>query len=113
MQHLELFERTSYLFYRRRRYRCDCGKRFSEDNRFVQRYQRHTIEWNQALGLRVIQGKNFKDTADQFRTSQATVIRRFDHISEYCGQIEPSVRRFEPLFAVNCAIKCGDQSHSY
>ncbi|WP_240628771.1 transposase family protein, partial [Bacillus salacetis] len=79
IQHLKLFERTTYLFYRRRRYSCHCGKRFAEDNRFVQRYQRHTIEWNQALGLRVIQGKNFKDTACQFRTSPATVIRRFDH----------------------------------
>ncbi|MBM7645769.1 transposase [Scopulibacillus daqui] len=26
-------------------------------------------------------GKNFKDTAAQFRTSQTTVIRRFDRIS--------------------------------
>jgi len=58
-----------------------CGKRFTEKNSIVERYQRHTIEWNQALGLRVIQGKNFKDTAAQFRTSQTTAIRRFDRIS--------------------------------
>jgi len=54
---------------------------FTEKNKVVERYQRHTIEWNQALGLRVIQGKNFKDTAAQFRSSQTTAIRRFDHIS--------------------------------
>ena len=81
IQHLKVFERTSYLFYRKRRYACSCGKRFAEENQLVERYQRHSKEWNQALGLRVIQGKNFKDTAGQFRTSQATVIRRFDQIS--------------------------------
>lgn len=81
VQHLKVFERTSYLFYHKRRYVCSCGKRFAEKNRIVERYQRHSIEWNQALGLRVIHGKNFKDTAAQFRTSQTTVIRRFDRIS--------------------------------
>lgn len=81
VKHLKLFERTTYLFYRKRRYACPCGKRFAEKNGFVERYQRHSIEWNQALGLRVIQGKSFKDTAAQFRTSQTTCIRRFDQIS--------------------------------
>lgn len=81
VQHLKMFERTTYLFYRKRRYVCSCGKRFAEKNGVVERYQRHSIEWNQALGLRVIQGKNFKDTAAQFRTSQTTAIRRFDKIS--------------------------------
>ncbi|MBM7684276.1 transposase [Pullulanibacillus pueri] len=81
VQHLKVFERTSYLFYRKRRYVCSCGKRFLENNRVVDRYQRHSIEWNQALGLRVVKGKNFKDTAVQFRTSQTTAIRRFDQIS--------------------------------
>ncbi|WP_079708295.1 ISL3 family transposase [Paraliobacillus ryukyuensis] len=80
VQHLKIFERTAYLFYKKRRYVCSCGKRFPEKNHVVERYQRHSIEWNQALGLRVIQGKNFKDTAGQFRTSQATAIRRFDHL---------------------------------
>ncbi|SFM47434.1 zinc-finger of transposase IS204/IS1001/IS1096/IS1165 [Salibacterium qingdaonense] len=60
IQHLKIFERTSYLFYRRRRYACPCGKKFPEKARFVERYQRHTAEWNQALGLRTIQGKNFR-----------------------------------------------------
>ncbi|MBM7552259.1 transposase [Thalassobacillus pellis] len=30
IQHLKVFERTSYLFYRKRRYVCPCGKRFLE-----------------------------------------------------------------------------------
>ncbi len=30
VQYLKWFERLTYLFYRKRRYVCDCGKRFSE-----------------------------------------------------------------------------------
>ncbi len=81
VQHLKVFKRTSYLFYRKRKYVCSCGKRFAENNQVVDRYQRHSKEWNQALGLCVIKGKNFKDTASQFRTSQTTAIRRFNQIS--------------------------------
>ncbi|WP_100397874.1 ISL3 family transposase [Bacillus sp. FJAT-44742] len=81
VQHLKMFERNTYVFYRKRRYACSCGKRFAESTRFVQRYQRHSVEWNQAFGLRIIQGKNFKDTAQQFRTSASTAMRRFDAIS--------------------------------
>lgn len=81
VQHLKLFERTTYLYYRRRRYVCTCGKRFAESNPIVERYKRHTKEWNQALGLRAIQGMNFKDTAAQFRTSLTTAMRRFDEVS--------------------------------
>ncbi|WP_085991354.1 ISL3 family transposase [Oceanobacillus senegalensis] len=81
IQHLKLFERRTYIFYRKRRYRCECGKRFVENNNIVYRYQRHTVEWNQALGFRVIKGKNFKDTAAQFHTSSNTAMRRFDNVS--------------------------------
>ncbi|NGP46942.1 transposase, partial [Bacillaceae bacterium SIJ1] len=81
VQHLKVFERTTEMFYRKRRYACACGKRFAEKNTFVERYQRHTKEWNQALGIRAVTGKNFVDTAAQFRTSPTTVARRFDAIS--------------------------------
>ncbi len=81
IQHLKVFERNSFLFYRKRRYVCSCGKKFPEKTRVVERYQRHSMEWNQALGLRIIQAKNFKDTARQFHTSPTTVMRRFDQIS--------------------------------
>jgi len=46
IQHLKWFERPTQIFYRRRRYACKCGKRFSETNSFVERYQRTSIEWN-------------------------------------------------------------------
>ncbi|EDL66568.1 transposase (01) [Bacillus sp. SG-1] len=116
IQHLKLFERTSYLYYRKRRYSCPCGKRFAEDNMFVQRYQRHTIEWNQALGLRVIQGKNFKDTARQFRTSQSTVIRQFDQISvSRLKEVEklPSVIAIDEYIKRNSCWLRSRSKHSY
>ena len=33
VQHLKWFERMTYIWYKRRRYACACGKRFSEKNR--------------------------------------------------------------------------------
>ncbi|WP_347862328.1 ISL3 family transposase [Salimicrobium sp. PL1-032A] len=81
VQHLKLFERLTHVFYRKRRYACTCGKKFAEQNSLVDRYQRHSKEWNQAFGFRLIHGKNFKDTARQFHTSSNTAVRRFDRIS--------------------------------
>jgi len=40
IKHLKWFERLTILFYKRRRYACSCGKRFSEKSPFVDRYQR-------------------------------------------------------------------------
>lgn len=34
--------RTTFLHLRKRRYRCECGKRFFEKNTFLGRYQRAT-----------------------------------------------------------------------
>ncbi|SIS97523.1 ISL3 family transposase [Salimicrobium salexigens] len=81
VQHLKWFERLTHLFYRKRRYACACGKKFAEQNSLVERYQRHSKEWNQAFGFRLIHGKNFKDTAHLFHTSPNTAVRRFDRIS--------------------------------
>ncbi|WP_090844023.1 ISL3 family transposase [Alkalicoccus daliensis] len=94
IDHLKMWERPTVLFYRRRRYACTCGKRFAERRTFVERYQRHSVEWNQALGLRVIQGKNFTDSAKQFHTSPTTAMRRFDNISA------PMLEEIEDLPAV-------------
>ncbi len=82
IKHLKWFERNTQLFYRRRRYVCACGKRFSEENPFVERFQRSSIEWNQAIVIKEIKGKTFKETADVYGTSPTTAIRRFDHIAK-------------------------------
>src|SRR5699024_3065236 len=55
IKHLKLFERLSILFYRHRRYKCACGKRFSEETTFVKKYQRFSDL-----------AKTFKDAAVSF-----------------------------------------------
>lgn len=80
--HLKLFERMTRLVYNRRRYVCrKCGKRFSERNPFVGRYQRFSVEWNQAVGLRSVKVKTFKEAAVSFGTSASTITRRFDALA--------------------------------
>jgi len=78
IHHLKWFERKTQIFYKRRRYSCECGKRFSEKNPIVERYQRTSIEWNQAVSIRAIKGKTFKETGDHYGTSSTTIVRRFD-----------------------------------
>ncbi|BDH60778.1 ISL3 family transposase [Lysinibacillus sp. PLM2] len=80
IKHLKWFERLSMIFYKRRRYVCDCGKRFSEDNPFVERYQQYSKEWNQVARIKAIKGKTFKETAEVLGTSITTIIRRFDSV---------------------------------
>ncbi|WP_343844103.1 ISL3 family transposase, partial [Salinibacillus aidingensis] len=84
IKHNQIFGRRTALFYRKRRYACEnenCGKRFYEDNSIVERYQRQSLEFNQAIGIELINGKNFKDVAERFDTSPTTVMRRFDQVS--------------------------------
>jgi transposase len=82
IKHLKLFERQTLLFYKKRRYACQCGKKFSESNPFVDRYQRISVELNQAIKIRSIKGKTFKETAEVYGTSPSTVVRRFDLLAE-------------------------------
>lgn len=82
IQHLKWFERMTQLFYKRRRYICSCGKRFSEKNSFVERFQRTSVEWNQAVSIRAIKGKTFKETSELYGTSATTIIRRFDRMAK-------------------------------
>ncbi|MCM3713798.1 ISL3 family transposase [Alkalihalobacillus oceani] len=109
IQHLKWFERKVALFYRKRRYACPCGKKFAETVSFVKKYQRQTIEWNQALGMRVIEGKNFTDTAKQFHTSPTTVMRRFDHLS---ASLVKEVDQLPPVIAID-EYKADTQEGTY
>ncbi|WP_342558696.1 ISL3 family transposase [Metasolibacillus sp. FSL K6-0083] len=77
VKHLKWFERLTCLFYRRRRYACSCGKRFSEHAPFVERYQRFTKEWNQVAQVRSVKAKTFKEAGEVLGASSSTIIRRF------------------------------------
>lgn len=84
IKHIKIFGRETLLFYRKRRYKCtnsECNKRFYEDNSLVERYQRQSIEFKQAIAIDLINGKNFKDVAVRFNISPTTVMRRFDTIT--------------------------------
>ena len=83
IKHLKWFERLTYIFYKRRRYKCDkCGKEFAEENSFVDRYQRFSREWNQAVNVRSVKAKSFIEVAIQYGSSVSTVIRRFDQLAK-------------------------------
>lgn len=82
LRHPSVMGRETLIFYRKRRYQCTtCKKRFYETNSFVNRYQRQTIEFNQALAIELIYAKSFQDVAARFHTSPTTVMRRFDQIT--------------------------------
>lgn len=81
INHLKWFERLTILFYKRRRYVCNCGKRFSEKSPFVDKYQRYSKEWNQVVNVRAIKAKTFKEAAEVLGTSTTTVIRRFKKVA--------------------------------
>lgn len=82
IKHLKWFERLTILFYKRRRYACACGKRFSEECPFVARYQRYSIEWNKVARVRSIKAKTFKEAGEVLGTSNSTIIRRFTEIAK-------------------------------
>jgi transposase len=75
--HLPMWGRSTVLMYKCRRYRCQCGKRFVEKATFVERYQRYSIEANQAIILESVKSKTFKDAAIALSTSVSTVLRKF------------------------------------
>lgn len=74
--------RDTFLHLRKRRYRCDCGKRFFEKNTFLPRYYRVTSR----LVASVIQA--FKkivsstDIGSQYNISAATAMRYFNCFNE-------------------------------
>jgi len=80
IKHLKWFERLTVLFYKRRRYACVCGKRFSEVSPFVERYQRFSKECNQIMRIRAVKAKTFKEAAETIGASSTTVIRRFKEL---------------------------------
>ncbi|WP_082195512.1 ISL3 family transposase [Bacillus testis] len=80
IKHLKMAERPTMIIYRKRRYACLCGKRFYEENPFVERYQHHSKEWNQQVQIRTVKAKTFTEIAAQYHTSVSTIIRRFDRI---------------------------------
>ncbi|MFB9221109.1 helix-turn-helix domain-containing protein [Kurthia sibirica] len=70
------------MYYKRRRYVCSCGKRFSEKTSFIERDQRFSKEWHQAIQMLCVKSPTFKSVAEKMGTASSTVIRRFDQVAE-------------------------------
>ncbi|OUM87338.1 MAG: hypothetical protein BAA03_02020 [Caldibacillus debilis] len=54
------------------------------------------IRWNQAVNVRSIHAKTFKDLAFQFGASVSTVIRRFDAVAKRNCKVIPNCRKSWP-----------------
>ncbi len=78
---LSAFGQKIILIIRKRRYVCECGKRFIEDIPFLPKYSRRT----QRESLKIIEDlaslRSYKEVADMHDVSAPTVMRLFDKIT--------------------------------
>ena len=65
----------------KRRYVCECGKRFYEKCEFVGRYQRRTTRTTVTILQKLEEVRSYASVAKEFGVSIPTVIRIFDNIS--------------------------------
>ena len=73
--------RTTLLHMRKRRYRCDCGKRFYEKNAFLPRYYRSTSRLIAEIITAFRETVSASKIGAQFHVSGATAMRYFKYVS--------------------------------
>ena len=73
--------RTTLLHLRKRRYRCDCGKRFFEKNTFLPRYYRSTSRLVAEIITAFREAVSASKIGTQFNVSGATAMRYFKCVS--------------------------------
>ena len=73
--------RTTLLHMRKRRYRCDCGKRFYEKNAFLARYYRSTSRLIAEIITAFRETVSASKIGAQFHVSGATAMRYFKCVS--------------------------------
>ena len=73
--------RTTLLHLRKRRYRCDCGKRFFEKNTFLPRYCRSTSRLVAEIITAFRETVSASKIGTQFNVSGATAMRYFKCVS--------------------------------
>ena len=76
-----LLGRTTLLHLRKRRYRCDCGKRFFEKNTFLPRYYRSTSRLVAKIITAFHETVSASKIGTQFNVSGATAMRYFKCVS--------------------------------
>lgn len=75
----------------KRRYACECGKRFYEQCRFIGRYQSRTTRTTIAMITKLSDVRAYSKVAEEFGVSTPTVIRLFNNISYSKPVVLPEV----------------------
>lgn len=78
---ISVFGKNCFIHLKKRRYRCSCGKRFSENNSFLPRYHRMTNRLSAYVIDRLRNEYSFSSVAREVNLSVSTVIRIFDFVS--------------------------------
>lgn len=74
--------RDTFLHLRKRRYRCDCGKRFFEINTFLPRYYRVTTRLVAEIMFAFKKTVSAKDIGCRYNVSSATAMRYFNQFNQ-------------------------------
>ena len=78
---IPLFDKKLFIYLRKRRYRCQCGKRFFEENKFLPRYHRMTNRLSAYVINELANAVSFTSVGQKVNLSTTTVMRVFDLVS--------------------------------
>lgn len=91
VKELPAFGKEVELRIHKRRYVCECGKRFYEPCGFLGKYQRRTTRTTMAMFERLSDVRAYSTVAKEFGVSIPTVIRLFNNISYSKPTVLPEV----------------------
>ncbi|ABX40952.1 ISL3 family transposase [Lachnoclostridium phytofermentans] len=80
-----------YLVLKKRRYRCSCGKRFSEKYSFLARYQQRSTRLTQYIVNELRDTTSLKSVANKANVSSATIVRILDTIHYTCPSLKDAI----------------------
>ena len=80
-----------YIILRKRRYRCSCGKRFSEKYDFLARYQQRTTRLTKYIVNELRETVTLKAVARRANVSTTTVARILDTIHYSCPSLKEAI----------------------
>ena len=78
---IPIYDKHAFIHLKKRRYRCECGKRFCESNSFLPRYHRRTNRLSAHIIDKLKKLITFSDVAKEVNLSITTVMRTFDLVS--------------------------------
>ena len=91
--------RDTFLHLRKRRYRCDCGKRFFEKNTFLPRYYRVTSRLVSEIIHAFKKVVSAKEIGCRYNVSGVTAMRYFTLFNRKLTKLPQSVKE-PPVFAM-------------